>query len=107
MRVHVVAVHSRHHHVEEDQIGAEALEDVQPLLAAGRDTDLVALLPEDRGDRLDVGGCVVDEQDAGIHAQDSANPCARAVSSSNASASGKANAWASCKRLQASGGNTG
>ena len=53
------AVHLRHHHVQQDQVGLDAGQHFERLLAVRGDADLVALLFQNGRQRLDVGRRVV------------------------------------------------
>ena len=61
---HLEAVHARHLHVEQDEIGRLALGQRQAFLAGGRADELVAFVFERHAQRVANGGLVVDHQDA-------------------------------------------
>jgi hypothetical protein len=51
----LVAVHARHHHVHQDQVGQFAPRRVDRLLAAGGGDDVVAGLPQGLGEHVAFG----------------------------------------------------
>ena len=61
------AVHVGHHHVEQDEIAFGALADRQRLLAAHRRDDVEIFGRQPRFQQLDVGGNIVDDENAGGH----------------------------------------
>jgi hypothetical protein len=84
------AVHLRHHHVEQDQIGVRLGRDVEGRLAAARRQDAVTAGLQRPDQHLQVDGAIVHHQDGGgiryDHRPSSASPArrrARARSSSN------------------------
>jgi hypothetical protein len=60
---HLPAVHLRHHHVEEDELGPAALDRLEPLVGTRRLPYVVALALELEPDELAHPRVVVDEQD--------------------------------------------
>ena len=62
---HLDAVELGHHDVEQDQIGQVLAHGSQRLLAVRGGDDLVAVRRQPRAQDVDVGGVVVDDEDAG------------------------------------------
>ena len=57
------AVHPRHHHVQQDEVGARFGRDHQRILAIAGAADLVAVALQQAADDPDVRGLIVDDQD--------------------------------------------
>ncbi len=60
---HLVAVHPRHHHVEENEIGTLRLDLIEPFLSRGGGDGLVSLRGEQIHEHLHVVRGVVDDED--------------------------------------------
>jgi hypothetical protein len=61
-----VAVHPRHHDIEQDQVGMHALGDFQRAFAGGGDKGLIALLDHHLAQRAQVFGRIINDQNRGI-----------------------------------------
>ena len=59
-----IAIHHRHHDVEQDEVGHDAAHRLERLNAVGRHHHLIAGRLERGGQRLDVGRGVIDDQKA-------------------------------------------
>ena len=57
-------VHFRHHHVQQDQVGTDLLENLQGLSAIGGDMQQVPIFAQHRRQRLNVGRGVFDNEDS-------------------------------------------
>ena len=64
------AVHLRHHDVQQDEVGLHAGQHLERLLAVCGDTDLVAFALQNGRQGLDVGGRVIDNQNANVELQE-------------------------------------
>ena len=64
---HFEPVHVRHHHVEQDEIAFGAFADRQRLRAAHRRDDVEIFRRQPRLEQLDVGGDIVNDENAGGH----------------------------------------
>ncbi len=65
MAAHLVTIHVRHHHIQQNQIGMLGARHFQRLGAAGGDGDAIAV-PQLGHQRLDVGRYVIHGQNAGL-----------------------------------------
>jgi hypothetical protein len=61
----LVAIHARHHHVQEHEIGLPFLDALQGLGAGGGSRHLVALRGQKIREKLDVERRVIDDEDSG------------------------------------------
>ena len=66
---HAHAVDARHHHVDDDGVERQRARQVEPVAAAGGETDRVALAHEQRLENLAHDLLVVDDEDGGIAPQ--------------------------------------
>ncbi len=64
----IEAVEPGHADIHQDQIGSMPLERLQPLLAIGREYDLILLALQPRGNQQTNGRVIVDDQHGGTHA---------------------------------------
>ena len=75
---HLVAVHARHHHIGDDQVGLMPFDRGQPFDAIIRRVHLVALVLKGKGEQKPLVRLVVNDEDAEIACHDFCNKTALA-----------------------------